>query len=405
METQFVDLWCWRGRVGRREYALAGITACTLKYLLDKLTAFLVFGRAWHLWSYWKPLDSSRRLVTTSSDERRFIVALLLLALPFIGFGVTLTVKRLRDAGLPLWLVGFFFVPVINLLFFLLLCTLESHPENSLREATPWPEARGLGRWIPRRAMSAALVSISVTMLFGLFLTILGTEVLRNYGWSLFVALPFCLGLFSVLLYSYHEPRSYKSCLGVSLLPILLIGALLILVMIEGVICILMAAPFAVGLAMLGGLLGYAIQTGYWFQKEGRAVLSMVLLFTPIFQGAEHWARLPVQTFEVRTSIDVDAPPQRVWDEMIAFAEIPPPEELLFRAGIAYPIRAEISGHGVGAERRCIFSTGSFVEPIEVWDQPRLLKFGVSTNPAPLNELTLYRNISPPHLHGYFLSK
>lgn len=90
---------------------------------------------------------------------------------------------------------------------------------------------------------------------------------------------------------------------------------------------------------------------------------------------------------------------------MVAFAEIPPPKELLFRAGIAYPIRAEISGHGVGAVRHCIFSTGPFADPIEVWDEPRLLKFGVTANPAPLNELSPYGNIQPPHLHGYFVSK
>jgi len=34
---------------------------------------------------------------------------------------------------------------------------------------------------------------------------------------------------------------------------------------------------------------------------------------------------------------------------VVAFAENHRPKELLFRAGIAYPIRAEISGHGVGA--------------------------------------------------------
>jgi len=55
--------------------------------------------------------------------------------------------------------------------------------------------------------------------------------------------------------------------------------------------------------------------------------------------------------------------------------------------------------------RQCIFSTGPFAEPIEVWDEPRLLKFGVTANPAPLNELSPYGNIQPAHLHGYFVSK
>jgi hypothetical protein len=193
--------------------------------------------------------------------------------------------------------------------------------------------------------------------------------------------------------------------MSVALGPIALLGAVLIVVAIEGLICILMAAPFALALATLGGMLGYAIQAGYWMHKGTPAMLSIVLLFTPTFQSAEYWAKLQPGTFEVRTAIEVNAPPDKVWNQVVAFAEIPPPKELLFRAGIAYPIRAEISGHGVGAMRHCIFSTGPFAEPIEVWDEPRLLKFGVTANPAPLNELSPYGNIQPAHLHGYFVSK
>jgi hypothetical protein len=78
---------------------------------------------------------------------------------------------------------------------------------------------------------------------------------------------------------------------------------------------------------------------------------------------------------------------------------------MLFRAGIAYPIRAQITGQGPGAVRNCIFSTGPFVEPIEIWDEPRLLRFGVTANPAPMQEWTPYAHIEPPHLHGYFVSE
>ena len=338
-------------------------------------------------------------------DTQVFAGTLLVLALPFIWLGATLTVQRLRDAGKPLWLVVFFFVPVINLLFFLLLCTIGSHPVAAQREAAPWPETRTLDRWIPRSTLGAAATAIGMTIAIGSMFTVLGTEVLRSYGWGLFVALPFCLGLFSVLVYSYHEPRSFGSCMSVALGPIALLGAVLILVMIEGLICILMAAPFALGLAALGGMLGYAIQAGYWLNKGTPAMLSIVFLFTPVFLTAERWVNPQAETFEVRTAIEVNARPEKVWNQVVAFAEIPPPKELLFRAGIAYPIRAEISGHGVGAVRHCIFSTGPFVEPIGVWDEPRLLRFGVTANPAPLNELSPYGNIQPPHLRGYFVSE
>ena len=405
MPSRFVEMWRWQGTIDRKSFAIAGCSAFLLKFLLDKFVAFAVFGRSWFLWSYWQPLGPAARVNAIHPDTEMFVGALLVLALPFIWLGVTLTVQRLRDAGKPLWLVGFFFVPVINLLFFLLLCTMGSQSAPAQREAAPWPETRMLDRWIPRSAIGAATVSFVLTIAIGFLFTVFGTEVLRSYGWGLYVALPFCLGLFSVLVYSYHEPRSFSSCMTVAVGPIALLGGVLILVLIEGATCILMAAPFALALSALGGMLGYAIQAGYWLNKGTPAMLSIVFLFTPAFQSAEYWAKLQPETFEVRTAIEVNAPPQRVWSQVVAFAEIPPPTELLFRAGIAYPIRAEISGHGVGAVRHCVFSTGPFAEPIEVWDEPRLLKFGVTANPAPLNELSPYGNIQPPHLHGYFVSK
>jgi hypothetical protein len=90
---------------------------------------------------------------------------------------------------------------------------------------------------------------------------------------------------------------------------------------------------------------------------------------------------------------------------VVSFAELPPPREWLFRAGIAYPIRARISGTGVGAIRHCEFSTGPFVEPIEVWDAPRLLKFSVTKNPAPMQEWTPYEDLRPAHLDGFLESR
>jgi hypothetical protein len=133
-------------------------------------------------------------------------------------------------------------------------------------------------------------------------------------------------------------------------------------------------------------------------------MLSVALLLTPALMTVEHVVKPQPSTFVVKSAIEVNAPPEAVWKEVVAFAEIPPPKEMLFRAGVAYPIRAEITGHGPGAVRRCVFSTGAFVEPIRIWDEPHLLRFGVAANPAPLNELSPYGHIEPAHLHGYFES-
>lgn len=404
MAMRFTDLWSWRGTIGRGAYAFAGVCSLTVKYLLDHNVARVFFHRMWYPWSYWSPLEPGARIHALPGDDRAFVETLLLLAIPFIWLGVTLTVQRLRDAGQPVWLVVLFFVPIVNLLLFALLCVMGTHTKETRRQAAPWPEARPLDDWIPRSKAGAGLAAIGVSALIGLAFAVMGTVWLKNYGLGLFVALPFCLGLFSVLVYSYHEQRSFRSCLAVSLVPIGFLGLVLLVVAIEGVICLLMATPFAIVLAALGGSLGYAIQATYWGGKQAPAMLSVVLLFTPMVQSFEHFAKPRASTFEVQTAIEVNAPPERVWHEVVAFAEIPPPREMIFRAGVAYPIRAEISGHGTGAVRHCVFSTGAFVEPIKIWDEPRLLKFSVTDNPAPMEELSPYGHIAPAHLHGFFVS-
>lgn len=399
------DLWRWEGRVGRGEYAAVGLVGMAVKHYLDRMIAMAFFPGRVSLLNYWAPLGKAARLNHLSNTEAKFLATLLLVSIPFVWVGVAMTVKRLRDSGLPVWLVVVFFFPVINVFFFLILCGLPQGERPQELEGAPWPAPQGLDRFIPHSQLGSAMLAIAVTAVLGLGFVITGTIVIGAYGWGLFVALPFCLGMFSVMLYSYHEPREWWDCMGVALLPVGLTGVALILIAVEGIICVLMAAPFALALAALGGSIAYVIQAHHWRPKQTPAMFFILILLVPGSFGVERAAALRPPVYEVRTAIEVNAPPEKVWSQVVAFAEIPPPKELLFRAGIAYPIRAEISGQGAGAVRHCIFSTGTFVEPIEVWDEPRLLRFGVTANPAPLNELTPYGHIDAPHLHGYFVSE
>jgi uncharacterized membrane protein YhaH (DUF805 family) len=401
---RFGNVWQWQGRVDRATYATVGVTAFALKFLVDWLVVTRLFSRSWSLLSYWRPFGAISGIHGLRLEDRLFAGTMLLIAVPFIWLGLAMTVKRLRDAGEPTWVAALFFAPIANLLFFLALSLKPSATEMPREEGTPWPGPRFLDTWVPKSRAGSALVSIAITAAIGFGFTLLGTQVIATYGWGLFVGLPFCLGLFAVLMHSYREPRGYGECVAMAVLPVLMLGAILLLVAIEGIICILMAAPLALILALLGGSLGYIIQAAHWGRRNVPAVLSMVVLLTPGFYEIEHFTRPQAGVFEVKSAIEISAPRQKVWQKVVAFAEIPPPTETLFRAGIAYPVRAEITGPGPGAMRHCVFSTGPFVEPITVWDEPHLLRFSVTANPAPLNELTPYGHIEPQHLHGYFVS-
>ena len=403
---QFANLWSFDGAVARRTYALVGLIGFAIKHNVDRFIAdvYSYPHRGPGVFNYWDPLNRAARLNHLSSTDKYFLLTLVLVSLPFVWVGVSMTVRRLRDAALPLWLVCLFFIPFANLPFFLALCLIPSKHKNPSEEAAPWPHVRPLDRFIPTGTLASILLSIAITTLIGLLCIYLSTFVIGSYGWSLFIALPFCMGLFAVLIHSYHEPRSFQSCFQVSVLPIVILAVLLLAVAIEGIICLLMAAPIAMFFAVLGGSIGYLIQAQHWGTRHKTVMLTAILWVVPSAFFGEHAAALKPPDFVVHSAVEISAPPETVWGQVIAFAEIPPPQELLFRAGVAYPIRAEISGTGVGATRLCIFSTGPFEEPITVWDEPHLLKFSVSKNPAPLNELSPYKNIHAPHLHGYFIS-
>jgi len=173
----------------------------------------------------------------------------------------------------------------------------------------------------------------------------------------------------------------------------------------EGAICIVMALPLTLPLAILGALVGYAVQRG----RRGGAVmppaLCSVALVLPGIMGVEAAVDPQPSVRPVTTSVVVDAPPEVVWRHVVAFPRLPAPREAVFRAGIAYPIGARIEGRGVGAIRRCRFSTGDFVEPITVWDAPNRLAFSVARQPPPMKELSPYGDVHPPHLDGFLRSR
>ena len=101
---------------------------------------------------------------------------------------------------------------------------------------------------------------------------------------------------------------------------------------------------------------------------------------------------------EVLTSVEVDAPPERVWPHVIGFSDLPPPSDWVRLSGIAYPQRARIAGSGVGAVRHCEFSTGAFVEPVTAWEPPTRLAFDVTAQPPPMQEWSPYADVHPAHL-------
>ena len=216
------------------------------------------------------------------------------------------------------------------------------------------------------------------------------------YGFTLFLLLP---GVAGAVASWASKPESAGRAAGTGAIAGAVAPLVFLFAGLDGAACVIMAMPLTAMIGAIGGGLAYAMDS---FEVRARG-LPMLLLLPSASLTWDFNAPPPV--YEVRSSIEVAASPEQVWKYVISFPQLREPAEWFFRTGLAYPIRAHIDGSGPGAVRYCEFSTGPFVEPIQVWDEPHLLRFDVTENPAPLRETMLYPGVEPKHLHGYMVSK
>lgn len=247
----------------------------------------------------------------------------------------------------------------------------------------------------PLRSAAAVLAGAAV----GLAMVGVGVYLFGQYGAVLFLGAPVAMGLTASVIAHHGQDASPVRTAAITVAPLAVVGLVLVAFAMEGLVCLVMALPLALPLALLGGAIGSRVAE----HDRGGLLLGLALL--PAAAGVEATQPQPSRLHEVLSTVEINAPADRVWPNVIAFPPLAEPTEWWFRAGLAYPRFASIEGTGVGAIRYCVFSTGAFVEPITAWEPARRLAFDVVDSPPPLRELSPYRDVHPPHLDGYLRSR
>lgn len=388
-----IRLWFGtREPVNRTAYAVTGVGLMLVKYIAEALLISANSAAIWMPWHFGNPLMSMRLESFPDVPESIWWVSFIW-SIPFFWIAMTMSVRRAADAGQSPWLGLLVLVPVFNLLIMLLLSVLPSQPGH---EWLPGSEQ-------PRREQQArdAAFALSLSLIVGMMMMAVSVYLLRSYGAALFVGTPLMMGVVAGYAFNRVHARGHLLSMLLGGAAIAIGGLALLLFALEGVICIAMALPLMLPLGAFGGLLGKAIADTS--RRPTHELLAAVLML-PALAFAE--TRLVTPTEQVVTSsIEIDAPPAVVWEHVLQFPELPPPDEWHFRLGIACPQRAKIAGTGVGAVRYCEFTTGVFVEPVTAWEPGQRLAFDVTEQPAPMFELTPYRHVHPPHLDGYLRSR
>jgi hypothetical protein len=267
------------------------------------------------------------------------------------------------------------------------------------------PRRSVTGRPVPHDKQSetrSAFIGMAAGLLIALGGIVISVYGIGTYGAAVFLGVPVLAASVTAFLYNKPARRTQRATDGVVMYTLILIGGTMLLFAMEGVVCLVMAIPIAVILALLGSRVGRMIALA---SPSSPAAAAMILFLPAGLLADRVTSAHGSPTIEVVTTVDVAAPPLAVWKNVVEFHEIPAPSEWYFRAGLAYPVRATISGTGVGATRRCVFSTGAFIEPITIWEPGRILAFGVTAQPQPLEEWSPYRRVYAPHLNGFFVSE
>lgn len=217
------------------------------------------------------------------------------------------------------------------------------------------------------------------------------------YGWGLFVATPFFVGLITGFLVNRGHVRSTTETFGAVAMAGVLGTLALLMLALEGLMCVILILPLAIGLASIGGFIGRAAAKRLIDPRQ--PFYSVALLPLIFLLDAAMPPELPIAT---RTAITVDAPPDAVWASLIADRPVREKPGLVGFAGLAYPVAARIAGTGIGAHRHGEFSTGIADERVTVWQPRRALAFQVVRQPPAMEEMSPYRKLQTPHLVGYF---
>lgn len=387
-----VRLWfAPRDPVSRRLYLLSGLGLAALKVGTEAAATWWLTGRSLTPAEVVSPSFAVREATMHGAPEW-FGWALFLWSMPFIWIALSMSVRRAASAGAWPWLGALVLLPGVNWLTMLVLACLPDRPAGVAPPAAPAPSST-VADLAGLRAVGAAIAIGGLAFAVSLY-------AFRSYGAVLFFGTPLVMGMVAGFLFNRPIPKTTVATVGVGAGVMAVAGGVLLAFAFEGLICLVMAAPIVMPLAIAGAVLGK------WIAEATHATLGHALpliLALPLMAGAESLSSASPERC-VLTTIEIDAPPEAVWPHVVSFPDLPEPDDWFFRCGIACPLRARIEGTGVGAIRHCEFTTGDFVEPITAWDEPRRLAFDVRDQPDPMVELSPWRHVHPPHMHDRSLA-
>jgi hypothetical protein len=274
---------------------------------------------------------------------------------------------------------------------------LNENPHDNLDDM---PEVRNEPKyeWVnTKKGWQFVSVIVAAILVFSILAILKAGE----YGFTLFLTIPFSLAL----VLSFQEgPKSSGKTLkawGKAISIITAISIILLVLGLEGVICILMAIGLIILPTFLGCLLGYGLSRA--FQERKLSVLLMVFIINPSALTYDVYDTTKIESV-AQISTVVNASVSDVWQILTQKVEFNESSNFFLKSGVSYPLDMEIIQKDSAKFLSCNTNNGKTFFKIDSLIQNQKLQFSATQEILPMRELTMYHDLEAAHLHGYFES-
>ena len=143
-------------------------------------------------------------------------------------------------------------------------------------------------------------------------LTAIAMFALQDFGWGLFLGVPFGLGFTAAIL-----ERASGNCLSVRSGVLTAFYAMLLLF---SFVFFALEGPFVLDVVPdCDSSLYFGAVLGSLSPRAGRSCFA-IFVGTTLFMGFEHVYAPKPPTFSVVSSVEIYAPPEKVWEQVVTFS-------------------------------------------------------------------------------------
>jgi hypothetical protein len=217
------------------------------------------------------------------------------------------------------------------------------------------------------------------------------SSVFRVMTLSFMFLLPFAMGFITIFIVERRRPQPIWIWFLLPWLPVAAGEAATAAALWEGLICIVMFAPIALGASTLGGVAAGGIVRFVRSRRPSEASLVCVMFLPLLLSPFEPRLLLHQELRNVESVIDIAAPPSAVWRNIERVPRISSAElqsSWSHTIGFPDPVEATLSAEGIGGVRHATFAGGVlFIETIDAWEPERRLGFSIRADQIPKTTL------------------